>query len=47
MKSVSKAYQLGITLQVVGNKSVESLAEREEFYYRRYLQVPMNTTLPA
>jgi hypothetical protein len=22
------------------------LAEREGFYYRRYLQVPMNTTLP-
>ena len=24
----------------------EGVAEREGFYYRRYLQVPMNPTLP-
>jgi hypothetical protein len=31
LKSVSRAFQPGITLQVVGNKSVENLAEREGF----------------
>jgi hypothetical protein len=31
LKSVSGAFQPGITLQVVGNKSVENLAEREGF----------------
>jgi hypothetical protein len=34
------------TLQVVGNKSVENLAEREGFYYRHFLQVSMNPTFP-
>jgi hypothetical protein len=27
-------------------RGIVSMAEREGFYYRRYLQVPMNTTLP-
>jgi hypothetical protein len=31
LKSVSRAFQLGITLQLVENKSVENLAEREGF----------------
>jgi hypothetical protein len=31
LKSVSRAFQPGITLQAVGNKSVENLAEREGF----------------
>ena len=31
LKSVSRAFQLGITLQMVENKSVENLAEREGF----------------
>src|SRR5580700_7958282 len=31
LKSVSRAFQPGITLQVIGNKSVENLAEREGF----------------
>ena len=31
LKSVSEAFQPGITLQLVGNKSVENLAEREGF----------------
>ena len=31
MKSVSRAFQLGITLQVVGNKNAENLVEREGF----------------
>src|ERR1700690_2074423 len=26
--------------------TADCVAEREGFYYRRYLQVPMNTTLP-
>ena len=31
LKSVSRAFQLGITLQVVGNKNAENLVEREGF----------------
>jgi hypothetical protein len=30
---------------VVGNKSVENLAEREGLYYRRYSQVTVKPTI--